>query len=677
MTKVKDIAIEDISLYDLVIIEKISNKASGILSSSKLLSLSKILTYYNTHHTFLKIKNCGNITENELVNLCTKYLRNYSLITDDQSLSLNVIIRSLNSNQLETLNHYFKYLLSNLEKHTYQSFVKISPTLDLNEILEAVIFKNHISYKTKGIGVISYKYTVDFKSNITAFINILPTIPDKLLHKEEIKFIIKCNITNIKGYITRSLENYFDINNDKLKLFKFLDIVIIKENLFSPLKYRVFLFYYMNINSNLKRKYTEYLLIGPRKNSVKMILDFVSEKVMFDIDFILHYPYDDIVNYEIDKKHAFHIFDNNLAKKININENTNFNSAFYSMVFGTLLKDSHTVLKDIRSILHQRLTLENLKSSNHYLIRNDIFKNFDFDLFINDVFNLASRNTSKTNIIKIDEYLNKFINSDSKFIFDEVKPLCLLLLSHEFNIEINAKGELELKRNSNYLNTVIQYIFNIIEEREDWMTLSEIYEIVKQKHPYIKIDMKTLRRYILENKELFIYKGRESTYALKKWENEKNNIKKGTISDIAYEYLSNKNEPKHVSEIINYVNQFERKTYSRSILVLLRVEFKKRFIIYEGDFIGLVSKQNSENYLLKDNNSRYQHKNKPTWDEMFERLRLYNESHSYKIPSFTMGGKEEQKLNTFYFKNLNLYRENKLDKDKLEMFKSHGILLSI
>ena len=98
-----------------------------------------------------------------------------------------------------------------------------------------------------------------------------------------------------------------------------------------------------------------------------------------------------------------------------------------------------------------------------------------------------------------------------------------------------------------------------------------------------------------------IFFGRTSTYGLKRWEKENPLIKGGTIRDIVEEYLLKFEEPKHISEIIIYVNKF-RNTNERNIITNLLLDKSGRFIVYkDAGFIGLTIKNYDDNQLQFEN----------------------------------------------------------------------------
>lgn len=94
-------------------------------------------------------------------------------------------------------------------------------------------------------------------------------------------------------------------------------------------------------------------------------------------------------------------------------------------------------------------------------------------------------------------------------------------------------------------------------------------------------------------------------YGLAEWEN-KFSIKGGTIRSIVAEYLADKDEPVHISEIEAHVKQF-RKTKAITILGNLKIEKSKTFTFYNSGYVGLASKHNHipKDYYNKLNLNRF------------------------------------------------------------------------
>ena len=68
--------ITNIRLNELMEIENLSIRSYNICLYSDLLMLKDILTFQNMHGDFKKLRNCGKISNQELIDVCNKYKHN-------------------------------------------------------------------------------------------------------------------------------------------------------------------------------------------------------------------------------------------------------------------------------------------------------------------------------------------------------------------------------------------------------------------------------------------------------------------------------------------------------------------------------------------------------------------------------------------------------------------------
>lgn len=120
--------------------------------------------------------------------------------------------------------------------------------------------------------------------------------------------------------------------------------------------------------------------------------------------------------------------------------------------------------------------------------------------------------------------------------------------------------------------------------------ITYIIATIKAKHPDLKFSDYSLRHTITKQKSIFLSFGHSGIFALKSWGNKYQNIGTGSISDIAEEFLGTRHEPCHISEVATYVRKF-RKTKTPSVKSNLKINYKKRFVLFEEGYIGLASKK--------------------------------------------------------------------------------------
>lgn len=247
-------------------------------------------------------------------------------------------------------------------------------------------------------------------------------------------------------------------------------------------------------------------------------------------------------------------------------------------------------------IYGKRNTTNRKNYENCYLINSLLFECFDFDNFVLDIYLQQNEKIIETYSLNFQGYIYNFIKNEGKTFYDEIYTVCEAIIYNEFELVVNSDGYLTFERNT--FKQLHEYCFDILNEFSKPMTIEEIETVLNEKYPEIKKTSDSIRGSLIREKELFICFGRTSTYALKKWEVEKANLKGGTIRDIVEEYLHAQDAPKHISEILNYVLQYRPDTNEKSVLSNIKSEKSNKFSFYSGNFFGLQAKD----YFLKDIN---------------------------------------------------------------------------
>ena len=99
-----------------------------------------------------------------------------------------------------------------------------------------------------------------------------------------------------------------------------------------------------------------------------------------------------------------------------------------------------------------------------------------------------------------------------------------------------------------------------------------------------------VRSLVVRFKDRFISFGRTSTYGLRKWEQQKENIKGGTIRAIAFELLQAEAVPVHVEDLTDRIQRYRPTTNKASVRSNLQLDQYGRFILFPNGFIGVVGK---------------------------------------------------------------------------------------
>ncbi len=110
-------------------------------------------------------------------------------------------------------------------------------------------------------------------------------------------------------------------------------------------------------------------------------------------------------------------------------------------------------------------------------------------------------------------------------------------------------------------------------------------------HPDRDWTIESIRSLVVRFKDRFISFGRTSTYGLRRWEKDKEDIKGGTIRDIAYELLQAQAMPLHLEDLTARIQRFRPTTNGASVRLNLQMDLDSRFVFFPNGFIGRSGKE--------------------------------------------------------------------------------------
>ena len=655
--------VEDILLEELIDKEWLSVRSINICKDAGLISLNRILDFYSKKGSFMTIRNCGAKTDKELIEICKKYLVSIPVNGDtEQTESFLDTINSLTPFQKATLNRHFEYLLSNLNIRSYNGLSSIQESLNPKDIFEK-IFSERFNFKNiRNIGNKSVEELEKLKLELIRFVNILQTIQKDQLSKEYTKLIVKTTFANLPENFEEQFENVFD-ESGKIKLFTLLNFLIKSGQLFSDIQQKIFELSYTNYNTTNATIDSIAKDLNVTRERVRQIKSKLEEDIQSYFLFVSNLVADDLINYNISPLNDFFTLDKSFAYKINNSEGVNFSTHFYSIIFGIFLKKTHSILGDNEIIYGKRKTANQKKYENCYLINSLLFECFDFENFVSEIYLKVNEKISESYSLQFQGYLYNFLKEEGKAFFKEVYSVCEAIIFNEFDLLVDSSGYIYFERRTKM--QVHEYCYDVLEEASQPMTIDQIANSVSEKFPDFNTTIDSLRGSLNREKDLFMYFGRSSTYGLRKWEREKENLKGGTIRDIVEEYLLKEDSPKHISEIVKYVLQFRPDTNEKSVLSNIKVDESKKFHFFKKAFVGLVSKKYNEKNFQEIENSK-------SWNEKFIELKQFREANKNKWPSISSSDKSERALYLLGYKARKSFQNRNLDEEKETLLRSIG-----
>jgi hypothetical protein len=595
----------DISLLELIEIEGMSIRSSNICRSLGLDSLSKLISYYQKTETFLKIRNCGLKTEIELIKICKKYIginkasiadntiEEYNPRTSIQIPTFELQLKHETAEKIEkftpfkrsVLNHHIEYQLLQLNVRARNGIFNLfqkkpSPT----EIVDKIYSLGFNFNQIKSIGEKSALELIRFRQNISSFVNNLENIKESQLSRKYTKAILKTSFPLLpKSFFEQFFEESF-YENGKIKLFKLIQNLIESDQLFNENQKALFINNFTITNFQTSEQIAQSLDIT--KERVRQIKVKLEELIVSKLQFILNLREEDLPKYSVEFNKAQIVVNPEFAIKINSTEETNFNFQFITCILGIVLNQTHSIFGDDEMLTFKSKVTNSRKLCSCYLIRNDLYNNFKFADFIDEINAILNMKISEDYLLYFEGFLSQFMENKSIMALPELIEVCEVILFNEFELVVNSEGYLRFESNSK--KQVAKYIYEVLEELNELSKVETIFKELQKKYPYRKFSEQSVRASLQRDKHQFIFIGRSSTYGLKKWQNERENLKGGTIRDIVEEYLSNEDEPKHISEITQYVLKY-RDTTETNVRTNIDLE-NYRFQFFSGYFIGLKGK---------------------------------------------------------------------------------------
>jgi hypothetical protein len=483
---------DDILLEELIDNECLSVRSINICKDTGLISLNRILEFYSKKGSFMNIRNCGAKTERELIEICEKYLATNSDNSEaqEQTESFLEAINSLSPFQKATLNRHFEYLVSNLNVRSYNGLVRIHESLNPKDIFEKIFSKSFNFRDIRNIGNKSVEELEKLKLELIRFLYVLQTIQKDQLSKEYTKLIVKTTFTNLPKNFEEQFENVFD-ESDKIKIFTLLNFLINSGQIFSKIQQKAFELSYANYHTT---KVTIDSIAKDQnitRERVRQIKNKLEEDIQSYFSFLSNLFADDLVNYNINPSYVFLTIDKPFSKKINISESVNFNTTFYSIIFGIFLNKTHSILGDNEIIFGKRKTANQKKYENCYLIDSLLFDCFNFENFVSDIYLKVNEKITESYSLQFQGYLYDFLKDEGKAFFKEVYSVCEAIIFSEFELLVDSNGYIYFERTTK--KQVHEYCYEVLEEASEPMTIDQIENSVSDKFPDFNTTIDSLR----------------------------------------------------------------------------------------------------------------------------------------------------------------------------------------
>lgn len=641
--------------------EEISVRSFHVCKYNELHSVSDLKKYYHQNKSFEKLRNCGRKSNEELIDICNKYQGEYleqQEVEIKNENPLKNILLNLTRVQREVVN---SFIFVNTNSLTVRSKNAISLHLKnnlkvKNFVTEILLSENFDVKNIKNIGAKCVPELEVYISIIKDFIfEVSQTKDEKYLIALKNKFLIHrtFSIPLIPSEILES-ESIFSLTNFLLDQNAFFD----KNQTFIVKK--AFKLYHHQYEMTLDDISNIVDLSRERVRQIRKIcLDELFDKLMF----IQNFNDDLFQKYGLDITSNYIEINSDVIEKINTSNNTHLSREFITYILSAYLDNKFSLIGNYEDVLQPSYFNSRNRHNwcNFYLIKKEIALEIDFNALANDIDIRVNDRIIESYSFNFKSYLSKFLTNNNIDFLDLLFPICEKIVNDEFQLYLDLDENLNFKRNTS--RQAHEYAYEALEQLGKPSKVKEIFEKVIELHPHYETEEAKIR-VAMKRKDGFVPIGRKSVFGLKKWENELENFKGGTIRDIVEEFLMQFSEPKHISDITEHVLKYRPKSNQYSILQNLKLDESGSYVFFKGSHIGLTSKKYESDFKKI---SEVKKTDKKTWEERFEILQNFI-SIEKRLPF--SNGVPENEIKLYRWLNV---QKGKQDKGKLDKNKEERI----
>jgi len=567
-------------------------------------------------------------------------------------------INQLTSNQIEILNYFINSkieLLSNRAKNALLKFLEYNTTLqNINKLIYAN--KGFVAKNIRNVGEQTRKeietFLIDLKKNINEDVSMIP-LEDHMIHFSKMQLEKHFKLSEKDFYES----GIVDIEIKEIFIFKMIYYLIEHGCIYSDQYEFVFNNSKYRENNNRKNLTKIGIEINLSKERVRQMQDTIQSSIYKTFSFIVFFKNICLKRYNIDLNEKY--LNINYKEIIN-SENIDFSERFINLII-------HIITREKFTLIGTEYTLAGKKKKNKYkwkksyLINKELIKFFNVEKMVFDIDLRLSERITESYELNFQAYLMNFIKNENLNKIYDIVQIAEHVLVNEFELILDHEDNIVFNRNTH--KPINEYIYEILEEANKPLKIDEIFETLNRQYPDIsnsKISLQSSCR----NDSRTIFFGRSSTYGLKIWEKEYENIRGGTMRDITEEFLMQFNEPKHIDEIVLYVCKYRENVKTRNLFTNLKIAENKRFVFFNNKHIGLVSKS-YDNSIYKAPPEKSI--NKRTWEENYKALETFFHTNK-RLPYSTGNIVEIQLYRFFYFQVKKLSELNDTKKEQIESF---------
>ena len=641
--------------------ENVNPRSIDICVENKMQNLQSIVIYFWANDDFLKLKNCGQKLNLELIELCRKYeltLRKsiVNIFGETQKKSLIQKITDYSIKQKSLFNTILYYRFSKL---SVKSSNALNGYMKSDISIQGVLFiLCHPESELRNIRHVGVSIILEINDFVNSLLELIDTVSN-CLNEEDINIDLYNSFLIQKFSLSQPIldvirQNY-DFSNG-LPIFRTLNALIENNILFEYQERQLFTLgfnYYADSKVLTLDQLAKKIELSSQR--IRQLRIIILNKLPVLFSFLSEIEMNTMNLYGIDFNCDYIVIEQDLVNEMNRNERTNFNPQFVLKILSIIMPDRYVLIGDEKSVLFKMNTYGSFNWQNTYLISKKYTAVFDFEKWIENVAFRLSERIEEDYSFNFQTYLLDFQKENCWNQLNNISQIAENILLNEFELCIDVNDNKLFSHNK--IKQVYEYSYEALEELGKPSKVDAIYQKVIEFYPDYWTDKNSIR-VSLRRDSGFVPIGKTGVFGLKKWETEIDDFKGGTIREIAEEFLERQAEPKHIDNITEFVNNY-RNTTSNSVYRNLKVDESKRFVFYRGLLIGLSAQKYS---LEKYGMAIDQNKKRKTWEERFLDLQMFAQENDRLPKSYS--NDKEIRLYQFINVQLNKSAKNQIDDDK-------------
>jgi hypothetical protein len=427
----------------------LSVRSANVCKCNNITKLSDLLDHYITHNTFIEFDNCGAKSDVELIDVCKLYIDEYTEENQVElipPIDLMATYNGFDPFKRSVFNRFFYTLFNKLSTRGINGLASLSGNYSSVQKYLFLFFASNTDFREiKNIGKKTKDELVIFKGQIQSFLLSIASLSSSELNKAYFKLVIQHATDQVSADREIDIDLFFT-KNDRLHLFKLLKELIVKEQVYSHSRTRIFLSAYTLDHMQSMKKVADELQLT--RERVRQLSKEIEENFSNTFNFIKNFGLSDCVEYGITKELELITVNNELADRLNKIDGVSFNPLFYAHVLHLFLGDEFTIFDPTDAELKRASINERSRQDNFYLILKKHFELFDFEGFMFDINSKCAERITDSYSLYFEGYLLDFFATkpDIKLI-DSIARQCREILFTELDLVVDQTGYLVFERN--------------------------------------------------------------------------------------------------------------------------------------------------------------------------------------------------------------------------------------